>query len=183
MTVGETQEGRTDRGERKKERESARKGERAGRVNEEESEKERRSQAGDYRPRRRLVYGSADAHHLLKKTCCSKCVHFACAQASLHRPVGATKSPIVSHSTFTFGLGRERERERERSHRSFFDKRRPPRGMTVSQRRLTCRRGYSETTNFISSEPHAPQLCGCRGCSRGCLLKNVPPLLTCVMRP
>lgn len=115
MTVGETQEGRTDRGERKKERESARKGERAGRVNEEESEKERRSQAGDYRPRRRLVYGSADAHHLLKKTCCSKCVHFACAQASLHRPVGATKSPIVSHSTFTFGLGRERKRKRTQS--------------------------------------------------------------------
>lgn len=114
-----------------------------------EREKGRRSETGGYRPRRRLVYGSADAHHLLKKTCCSKCVHFACTP-DVHRPVGTTKSPIVSHSASTFRSGGAQV-----AALSFFDKRQS-RGETVSQRRLTCRRGYSGTTNFVSSEFHAP---------------------------
>ena len=32
-------------------------------------------EVGDYRLWRRLVYGSADAHHLFERTCCSKCVY------------------------------------------------------------------------------------------------------------
>ena len=32
---------------------------------------------------RRLVYGSADAHHLFKRTCCSKCVQPSCRTGQL----------------------------------------------------------------------------------------------------
>lgn len=35
----------------------------------------RRKEVGDYRLWRRLVYGSADAHHLFERTCSSKCVY------------------------------------------------------------------------------------------------------------
>jgi len=51
-----------------------------------EPDREGRRLPGDYGPRRPLVYGSADAHHLLKKTCCSKCVHFARARARAQLP-------------------------------------------------------------------------------------------------
>lgn len=120
-----------------------------GRTNqaerEEQSKKIRRSETGGYGPQRRLVYGSADAHHLLKKTCCSKCVHFACAPG-VHRPVGTTKSPTVSHST----LLRFSPDTAQVTALSFFDKR-WSRGNLVSQRRLTCHREYSGFINFVST--------------------------------
>ncbi|XP_043677816.1 CUGBP Elav-like family member 4 isoform X6 [Vespula pensylvanica] len=62
---------------------------------------------GNYRPRRRLVYGSADAHHLLKKTCCSKCEHPVWTKHGVYGPVGTTKSSIVSHFILTFQSGGE----------------------------------------------------------------------------
>lgn len=73
IATREKQKRRTERKERKK---KGKWDEEGGKRTDREGTKERRV---DYRPRRRrLVYGSADAHHLLKKTCCSKCVHFAC---------------------------------------------------------------------------------------------------------
>ena len=111
------------------------------------TEKERRSETGDYRLRRRLVYGSADAHHLLKKTCCSKCVHFACT------PMCTDQLAQRNHRSYLTTFLRFSQVER-RSPLSHFSTN-ASRGEIVSQRRLTCRRGYFEATNFVSSELHA----------------------------
>jgi len=63
-----------------------------------EPDREGRRLPGDYGPRRPLVYGSADAHHLPKKTCCSKRVHFARGSARVQMSRCGGRSPIVSHS-------------------------------------------------------------------------------------
>jgi len=107
-------------------------------------EKERRSETGDYRPRRRLVYGSADAHHLLKKTCCSKCVHFACtdrcAQTSWHNEI-TDRISLCFYTSVRWSVG----------HRSLIFRQMPIEDRGGNSRRLTCRHGYSGTTNFVSS--------------------------------
>lgn len=97
------------------------------------------------------------------RTICSKRlvvlnVYTSRAPTDVRGPVGTTKSPIVSHAASTLRSGETV------GHRSLIFRQTPVEGRgrgeggeTVSQRRLTCRHGYSGTTNFVSSELHAPR--------------------------
>lgn len=92
------------------------------------------------------------------RTICSKRlvvlnVYTSRAPTDVRGPVGTTKSPIVSHAASTLRSGETV------GHRALIFRQTPVEGggETVSQRRLTCRHGYSGTTNFVSSELHAPR--------------------------
>jgi hypothetical protein len=130
----------------------------AGRTNRREKERKswrdrarknaRRNEAGDYRPRHRLVYGSADAHHLLKKTCCSKCVHFACV------PVCADQLAQQNCRSYLIPLLRFDQVKRRSALSHFSTNAMSVEGKSRLAIQLTCCRDYSRTTNFVSSELH-----------------------------
>lgn len=56
----------------------------------------------DYRLRRRLVYGSADAHHLFERTCCSRCVQLPSCRSFAYtgQSIATAKSTVPSPFVF-----------------------------------------------------------------------------------